>query len=295
MKRVLSILMVFSILVLLSAFLIYMGIPKFIHQVYTMKESLPVFLETYEAIIHKITHEISTMPPFMQEKISAGITYFESWAAKGFETVFRFLSAFVQNFLVLLLVPFISYYMLKDYDRWIRKVLLIIPIGYRGIVSDYVVEVDDCIGKYIRSQLLVSFIVGGIATVAFYILGVDYALIFGLIIGITNIIPYFGPLIGALPVLLFALTVSKKLALFVLIVLVLIQFIEGSVFGPIITGKTISMHPVTIILLLLIGSELWGILGMIFIIPLFAFLKITFYYIRQFILFYRTERERIDK
>ena len=291
MKRVFSILSIFSILILLMAFLVYIGIPKFIQQIYAMKASLPFFLETYESIIHKITYETSGMPPFMQEKILSGITYFENWVAKGSEMVFRFLSAFVQNLLILLLVPFISYYMLKDYDRGIRRVLLTMPVGYRGIVSDYVVEVDDCIGKYIRSQLLVSLIVGGIATVAFYILGVDYALIFGMIIGITNVIPYFGPFIGALPVLLFALTVSKNLALFVLIVIVLIQFIESSVFGPIITAKTISMHPVTIILLLLVGGELWGILGMILIIPLFAFLKVTFHYIRQFVLFYRTERE----
>ena len=282
MKRVYSILFVFLVLIVIVFFIGYMAIPKLIEQAFAVKEGLPVFMQTYDTWIQKILDTTKSLPPFLQEKIMDGIAYAEGFAAKGSRVVFHLLSVFVQNIFVLLLVPFITYYMLRDYNRGIRKVLLFTPIAYRGLISEYIVEVDDCIGKYIRSQLLISVLVGGIATLAFYLLGLEYALVFGLMIGITNLIPYFGPILGAIPVLLFSLTISKETAILVLGIILLIQFVEGSVFGPIITGKTISMYPVTIILLLLVGGELWGIVGMLFIIPVFAFLKITIQYVRQF-------------
>lgn len=297
MKRIYSILLVFFLLIVLGVFTIYIALPKLMDQAVALKESLPIFIQTYDSFIQRIAALTANLPSFLQEKITDGIRYLEGFVVKGSGFIFHFLSMVVQNIFVLLLVPFIAYYMLRDYDRGVRRVLLVTPISYRGLLSDYVVEIDDCIGKYIRSQLLVSLIVGGISTVAFYILGLDYALVFGLIIAITNIIPYFGPIIGAIPVLLFALTISKKAAIMVLIIILAIQFIEGSVLGPMITGKTISMHPVTIILLLLVGGEIWGILGMIFIIPVFAFLKITIQYIKQFYQVKKQERPRemIDK
>ena len=95
-----------------------------------------------------------------------------------------------------------------------------------------------------------------------------------------------------LPVLLFTLTISEKTALFTLIAIVLIQFLESSVLAPMITSKTIDIHPITVILLLLVGGELWGILGMLIVVPLFAFLKITFRYVRQIYFLYRTQKER---
>ena len=139
---------------------------------------------------------------------------------------------------------------------------------------------------------MISLFVGTAASIVFYILKIDYALIFGAVIGLTNIIPYFGPIIGALPVLLFTLTISEKTALFTLIAIVLIQFLESSVLAPMITSKTIDIHPITVILLLLVGGELWGILGMLIVVPLFAFLKITFRYVRQIYFLYRTQKER---
>ena len=292
LKKNLGILFIFLLLFLLIASFIYTGIPRVIDQLVALKKSLPLFLETYHSLIHKILNETSSLPPVFREKVTDGITYFENRMDKSLEIMFRFLSAFVQNFLVLLLVPFLAYYMLKDYEPGIRRILLSVPVIYRHSLHNYISEADDCIGKYIRSQLLISLFVGTAASIVFYILKIDYALIFGAVIGLTNIIPYFGPIIGALPVLLFTLTISEKTALFTLIAIVLIQFLESSVLAPMITSKTIDIHPITVILLLLVGGELWGILGMLIVVPLFAFLKITFRYVRQIYFLYRTQKER---
>ena len=104
-----------------------------------------------------------------------------------------------------------------------------------------------------------------------------YPLVLGAIIGITNVIPYFGPIIGAIPAMIIAATMSVKMVMTVAIIVLVLQFFEGNILSPLIVGKSLHMHPLFIMLALLAGGELGGMVGMIFSIPILAVLKVFVY------------------
>jgi predicted PurR-regulated permease PerM len=105
---------------------------------------------------------------------------------------------------------------------------------------------------------------------------IDFPLILSLINGIFNIIPYFGPIFGIIPIALIALLTSPKIALYTILWLFALQQIEGSLLSPKIIGDSISMHPLTVILLLMIGGKVGGILGMILAVPLGVVFKVIY-------------------
>src|SRR5690606_18077961 len=109
------------------------------------------------------------------------------------------------------------------------------------------------LGDYIRGQLIVCLFVSLTAFLVFNFLNIDYALLLAILMGITNIIPYFGPIIGAVPVIVIAFTTtnSVKLVLFALIGIFVIQIIEGNLLSPYIVGKSVAIHPIAIIFALL--------------------------------------------
>ena len=105
------------------------------------------------------------------------------------------------------------------------------------------------------------------------ILQIDYALFFAILIGILNVIPFFGPIIGAIPVIFISLQTSWQLAFMVIFFMIIIQILENSLLSPYIFGKTMNIHPMLVFFLLIIGAEIAGIVGMIFIIPLYLIMQ----------------------
>src|SRR5699024_8782775 len=106
-------------------------------------------------------------------------------------------------------------------------------------------------------------------------------LVLSIIMGLTNVIPYFGPIIGAIPAVLITLTISKKLVLFVILAVFIVQIIENNFLSPYIVGKSIRIHPVLIIFALLLGGELGGVVGMIFAVPLLTIGNVIFKHISE--------------
>lgn len=155
-----------------------------------------------------------------------------------------------------------------------KTVWYLTPKSWRKRGSAFLRDVDDSLGDYIRGQLLVCLILGVIAGISFWVFGLPYPLILGLISGVTNVIPYFGPFIGAVPALLIAMTISVKAVLVVVITVFILQFMEGNILSPFIVGRSLKMHPVVIMLALLAGGELAGIVGMILAVPATAVLKV---------------------
>src|SRR5699024_10845395 len=124
--------------------------------------------------------------------------------------------------------------------------------------------IDESLGNYIRGQLLVSLFVGIVTYLVFEFLDINYSLLLAIIMGLTNIIPYFGPIIGAVPAVAVAATISEKTVVFVLLSVFVIQLIESNLISPYVVGKSIAIHPVAIIFVLLVGRSLAGVVGMIF-------------------------------
>ena len=131
-------------------------------------------------------------------------------------------------------------------------------------------------GKYIKVTLLDCFIIGSLSSIVFYFLKVDYIQLFSIIIGVGNLIPFIGPFISIIPVLIYAATKSFKLFISILIIITILQGIEANIVKPWLTSKSINIHPITTLLVILIGGSLFGIIGAFIAIPVYIIMKLIF-------------------
>jgi predicted PurR-regulated permease PerM len=143
------------------------------------------------------------------------------------------------------------------------------------------IEMDNSLGSFIRGQLLISAIVRILIAVGLSIMGVDFALIIGLIAGIFNIVPYFGPIIGAVPAVVFALLKSPLTAVYVVLLFAVVNQVESSIISPNILGEHVGLHPVTVIFSIISGGYLFGILGVILAVPVTSIVKVTLRYVHN--------------
>ena len=149
----------------------------------------------------------------------------------------------VEAVFIAFIVPFLAFYILKDFDVFERAVIHYVPKSHRKNTVRLLKDIDEALGSYIRGQLLVCLIVGILAYIGYLLVGMPYALLFASIVAITNVIPYLGPFIGAAPALLMASTVSVKMMLLVVIVNTVCQILEGNIISPQVVGRTLHLHP----------------------------------------------------
>ncbi|MBU3111382.1 AI-2E family transporter [Clostridium lacusfryxellense] len=181
-----------------------------------------------------------------------------------------------ENILTYMVSPLIIYYFLYDSENMINKTLIVFPPESRNVIKKIINDIDKVLGRYILSQLILCGIISIATFLILIFMNVDFPLILSLINGIFNIIPYFGPIFGVIPIILIALLASPKIALYTTLWLFALQQIEGSILSPKIIGESISMHPLTVIFLLMIGGEAYGILGMILAVPLGVVIKVIY-------------------
>ena len=129
--------------------------------------------------------------------------------------------------------------------------------------------------NYVHAQLIVAFFVGITSLIGLWIIGIDYAILLALFMMVTNIIPYVGPFLGAAPAVVVAFIQDPIKVLWVIVVIIIVQQIESNVISPLIQGKSLKVHPLTIIIVLLVAGNLAGIIGMLIAVPFYAVAKVV--------------------
>jgi len=175
---------------------------------------------------------------------------------------------------ILMTAPFILFFMLKDDKKFKESVIKFVPDRVKGSVGDMLSEISQSLSSYITGQLTVAFWVAVMFFVGYLIIGQRYALILGIVAGVLNLIPYIGSTLALVPSLVIAAFIAPSMVLKVVIVFAVEQTVETRVISPIIVGNKMQMHPVTTILVLLVSAGMYGLIGMIAGIPIFAILKI---------------------
>ncbi|WP_404443933.1 AI-2E family transporter [Sutcliffiella horikoshii] len=275
MPRPLAILIIYLLFFGGIGLIAYKGIPVIIDQLWELSDNFPRLAQTYSGWIKQIHSSTSSWPDGIHERVDQTFSEFEAMLSSLMAKVVAGLKGLLNSFFILIVIPFIVFYLLKDYDQVKKTVWYLTPRKWREPGIAFLKDVDISLGSYIRGQLTVCLIIGVLATVSLWLTGMKYPLVLGVIIGITNIIPYFGPIIGAFPAVIIAATISVKMVLLVIIIIFGLQFIEGNILSPLIVGKSLHIHPVFIILALLIGGEVAGVVGLILAVPVFAVLKVT--------------------
>ena len=145
-------------------------------------------------------------------------------------------------------------------------------------------DMSNTLSKYISGQAIECIFVGICTAIGYGLAGVPYALLTGIFAGATNIIPYIGPYIGLVPALILSLTDSFNTAVMAIIVCIIVQQIDGNLIYPNVIGKSVDIHPLTIILLLLVAGKIAGLLGIILCIPFYAIIKVIVKHVREVII-----------
>lgn len=180
-----------------------------------------------------------------------------------------------ENMLLLFIIPTLVYFFLSDGKHISKGIMKYIPFNNKYAIRRALNHIDKVMERYIITQFELCGIIGILTFIALKTSGIKYALILSLVNAIFNIIPYFGPVIGAIPIIIIALLTSTKKAIIVIFWLFVIQQLEGDIICPKILGETVDSHPVTILLLLIIGGSIGGIIGMILVIPVWVMIKIV--------------------
>lgn len=207
--------------------------------------------------------------------------FFSSWTDRFATHTMSLLTGIPKFAIYALLVPVISYYFLRDKNEIVGHLLMLFPPRTRVTVTTLWEEIDGVLFAFIRGNLLVSFFVGVLTTVGLFILGVDYAAVLGILYGILDIIPYFGPFLGAIPVILLPLLQGDVNIFWLILLLFAVQQGENFFISPRILGDQVGLHPVTVIVLVLVGGYCGGILGMVGMIPLAAVAKVLLIFLYE--------------
>lgn len=197
----------------------------------------------------------------------------------------------VSNFMTsvshLILVPFVTFYMLMDYEEYRISLLSLLPKRRKKEIHSLLGEIDAMLKQYIKGQILVCLIIGTSVTIAMVVLDIPYAILIGAFAGAIDVIPYVGVIISMVPSVLLAMSKGPFYAILTLGILYFIHWLEGHVIIPNIMGQSIKLPPLTVIIALIIGAEMMGLIGMFLAIPIAAIMRVVIeFYIKK-----RDERE----
>lgn len=197
--------------------------------------------------------------------------------ASGEETVKNTFAATATTLGSAFLMPFFIFFMLFYRDKLRHFVLSVVPKDKHDLTDDVLLKISKVTSRYMVGIVIVTVILSALTSVGLLIIGLKYAILLGIIAGLFNLIPYFGTYIGgAIPLVMALLTMSSpKYALFVLLLIFILQFLENNVLTPNITGSQVRLNPLFTLISILFGAMIWGIAGMFMAIPFIGMFKIV--------------------
>lgn len=250
--------------------------PRLTQQISTLKSSFPSYLQSINDSLQNMESQIrsaldSLYPVDIRSKVEPWLkSYLEEFVGQ----IPDYLS---QSLTIILLSPFFAYFMLLDGRNFVRQILGLVPNNLFELALNLSHQISDQMGGFIRARTIESILVSLVIWLGLFVLGFPYAILLAIFAGILNIIPYLGPFIGAAPALLLCIGSPDTSHLFLWVVLVyaLAQIIDIAVIVPFVIAKIVNLHPVTVVMAVIIGSQLMGVLGMIISIPVFSALKVS--------------------
>ncbi|MGN7360795.1 AI-2E family transporter [Paenibacillus sp. SAF-054] len=279
--RIQSILMLYVLIIGIIAVLLTLVIPVIREQIMDLVSNFPEYSEMARIqfehlmgskMINQFQESINFDPQEVIKTISQRATTFlnKTWTGIG-----GFVGNLIEVVLAIVTVPFILFYLLKDGKKLPGFIQGFVPTKLRGETNRVMSEMNHQISSYIRGQIIVSFCIGVLLFVGYIIIGLKYSLILAVIAAFTSVVPYLGPAIAITPALIVALVTSPIMLLKMVIVWTVVQLIEGKFISPQVMGKTLKIHPITIIFVILTAGNLFGIVGILLAVPGYAVLKVV--------------------
>ena len=260
-------------------------VPALAEQVGKLVKNAPALVETMQQWVKHMSQvswvkEIGVKVDFakIQTQIENFGETFISGTANSLSTLIGTVTSVT---ITAITVPVMTIYMLNDGQKLVPFLQKIFPDRSRGRVAEILGRLNGTIAQYISGQAIEMIFVGVFTTIGYFIIGQNYALLLGVFAGLTNLIPYVGPYIGLVPALFVAFTQSPMQAVWVIVVVLIVQQVDSNLIYPRIMGASLNIHPLTIIVLLLAAGNIAGIPGMILAVPFYAVVRTIVVYAWQ--------------
>ncbi len=265
MPRAVGVIIIYLLLFSMFATAIYLLIPPIVAQTNQLIDSFPNIFE-------KILSGFSSLKEYslkhgildnLREQFGSVSSNLQKAAGSVFSTIAGLFGGIVTFFLVLV----ITFYMAVEENALKKIVWSLAPPKYQVYIMGLVNRMQKKIGLWLRGQLLLSLIIFSLTYIGLLIMGVDYALVLAFVAGLTEFVPYLGPMLAAIPAIFLSFTQSPTLAVFVAVLYYIIQLTENNLIVPKLMQKVVGLNPIVSIAVLLIGLKVGGIAGAILSIP----------------------------
>ena len=266
LNRTFAILLVLTIFFVIFLYIVLTIVPIFTKQVSSLIDFL---LKNQEKLQNNFFGFLKSNNIDLKSSLMSSKDIIVSNVIKVLSSSFSLISS---TFSLLFMTPIFTIMLIFSYDNMENGVKKALQNMDREDLIVLIRNMDETIGKYILVTALDSMIVGVVSFIIFYFLKMDYSMLFSVIIGFGNVIPF----IGLIPAILYAFTKSFKLVIFIVVLITIVQTIEANIVKPWLTGKSVEMHPITTLLVVLIGGALFGIGGAFIAIPAYIIIKLTF-------------------
>lgn len=207
------------------------------------------------------------------------LTQISDYLNQGFTFLTNYIKnlfSFVSNFaIVLFTFPILLYYMLKEGGKFGDMIVSFLPNRFKEVGASVLDEINNALKGFIVGRVLVNLALGVLMYIGFLIIGLPYALLLTVVAVIANFIPFIGAILSSIPIVIIGFIQSPGTAIWSLVVILAAQQIQDNLIGPYIFGKQLAIHPITIIILVLVGQDLGGIIGILLIVPVYMIVKIV--------------------
>lgn len=275
-KRVYGIALLFLIVIGLIIWGVVVIVPKIQEQSMSFADNFPDYMNTVDEKAREILRDpifaqFQTQIDNYSDKLMSTLTDFiQNFSKSTISSVGKIVSAVANVVVAIVTFPFILFFLLKDGRHLAPYMSRVLPNRWRKPTLDVIAEMNEQVSSYIRGQLTVALAVAVLFIIGFSIIGLDYAVTLGIVAGVLNMIPYLGSFLAMIPAIFLGIVAGPVMLLKVIVVFVIEQTIEGRVVSPLVLGSQLSIHPVTILLVLLTSGKLFGLLGVVFGIPVYA-------------------------
>ncbi|HEM5702876.1 TPA: AI-2E family transporter [Streptococcus suis] len=273
-----------SILFVLISLLIIWGlavaIPSIQEQVTSFAQNLPSNIQKIEGQVTGLLQDqrFEQFRPTALEMLNKVndqiVAYAQKFSSSAVNWASNLISTASQIIVAILIMPFILFYLLRDGQYLNKHITQYLPTKWREPIGTVLSDVNGQLSNYVRGQVTVAIIVALMFSVMFSIIGLSYPITLGVMAGFLNLIPYLGSFLAMIPAVILGLIAGPIMLIKVLVVFMIEQTIEGRFVTPLIIGSSLSIHPITILFVLLTAGQMYGVLGVLLGIPTYASIKV---------------------
>ncbi|MBU0951475.1 MAG: AI-2E family transporter [Elusimicrobia bacterium] len=280
LKRIVSALILYSIFLIVFIGSCIILIPQIFKEVSILSNNLPEYTSSIKGSIYSMQQTLEAKYPIIKQKgiFDSTIKNTEQFLNTETSRIPEYLAAVFSMLSIFVLIPFITFFFLLEGKAGIDFVFQKIPPRYTETILSLICEIDEVLGNFFRGQFIESSCVGVLSIIGLLILGVDYAVLIGIVAGMANMIPYLGPFAGAIPALIIGFIKFQNISILIKVVAMfsIVQFIDNNLIQPIILSKGVNLHPVTVIFAIMAGAQVAGVIGMFLSVPIVCIIKATF-------------------